>query len=179
MTRFLAPTPPPSVIPVETLKLNHLSHPSLSQIIIRARQGHLVQEFRTSNAVLTPKLVDEIHSAWKDYIRSEVNKGLAENERIIEGDEEGAWKSLSQRIQDVSWKQECLKRHEKFDMVCSAAVRENFTPRSFTLLAHLTQIPPHSSGKRSQRSMKLAQPSSPGTPRTQTRLIGLSMSRVE
>ena len=101
---------------------------SLSQIIIRARQGHLVQEFRTSNSTLTPQLVDEIYSAWKDYTRSEVNKGLPENEKIIEGDEEGAWKTLSQKIQDVSWKQECLKRHEKFDMAFSAAVHEKISP---------------------------------------------------
>ena len=73
--------------------------------------------------------MDEIHSAWKDYIRSEVNKGLPENEKIIEGNEEGAWELLSQKVQDVPWKQECLKRHEKFDMVFSAAVSENFSPR--------------------------------------------------
>jgi cysteinyl-tRNA synthetase len=83
-----------------------------------------VQEFRTSNSVLTARLVDEIHSAWKEYIRSEVNKGLPENEKIVEGGEEDAWKTLSQKIQqDLSWKQECLKRYEKFDMACSAAVR--------------------------------------------------------
>ena len=72
--------------------------------------------------------MDEIYSAWKDYIRSEVNKGLPESEKIVEGDEEGAWKTLSQKIQDVSWKQECLKRYEKFDMVFSAAVHEKFSP---------------------------------------------------
>lgn len=104
-----------------TPKLNHLS-PSLSQIIIRARQGHLVQEFRTSNSVLTPRLADEIHSAWKEYVRSEVSKGLPENEKIVEGEEEDAWKTLSQKIQDGLWKQECLKRYEKFDMAFSAAV---------------------------------------------------------
>jgi len=81
-----------------------------------------VQEFRTSNPVLTSRLVDEIHSAWKEYIRSDVNKGLPENEKIVEGKEEAAWRALSQKIQDLSWKQECLKRYEKFDMAFSAAV---------------------------------------------------------
>ncbi|KAF9653973.1 hypothetical protein BDM02DRAFT_3107158 [Thelephora ganbajun] len=93
------------------------------KIIIRARQGHLVQKFRASNSVLTPRLVDEIHSAWKDYIRSVVNKGLPESEKIVEGEEEDAWKVLSQKVQDVSWKQECLKRYEKFDMAFSEARR--------------------------------------------------------
>lgn len=99
---------------------------SLSQIIIRARQGHLVQEFRANNSVLTPRLADEIHSAWKDYIRSEVNKGLPESEKIVEGNEDDTWKALSVKIQNNSWKQECLKRYEKFDMAFSAAVREKF-----------------------------------------------------
>lgn len=83
-----------------------------------------MQEFRANNSVLTSPLVDEIHSAWREYVRSEVNKGLAENEKIIKGKEEDAWKTLSQKTQDVSWKQECLKRYEKFDMAFSAAVHE-------------------------------------------------------
>ena len=84
--------------------------------------------------------MDEIHSAWKDYIRSEVNKGLPENEKIVEDSEEDGWKTLSQKIQDVSWKQECLKRHEKFDMVFSAAVHEKFSASLTYEMAHLTQI---------------------------------------
>ena len=66
----------------------------------------------------------EIHSAWKDYIRLEVNKGLPGSETIVVGQEEDAWKALSQKIQDNSWKHECLKRYEKFDMAFSAAVRD-------------------------------------------------------
>lgn len=126
----------------------------LSQIIIRARQGHLVQEFRTSNSVLTPQLVDEIHSAWKEYIRSEVNKGLLESEKIVEGKEEDAWKTLSQKIQDASWKQECLKRYEKFDMAFSAAVHEKKFSWLIYTTTPLTQIVPFS-GKRSRRLRKL------------------------
>ena len=76
--------------------------------------------------------MDEIYSAWKDYIRSEVTKGLPEGEKIVEGKEEDAWKALSQKIQDVSWKQECLKRYEKFDMASSVAVHEKLSPRWFT-----------------------------------------------
>jgi cysteinyl-tRNA synthetase len=83
-----------------------------------------VQEFRANNSALTPGLVGEIYSAWKDYIRLEVNNGLPRSETIIVGQEEDAWKVLSQKVQDSSWKQECLKRYEKFDMAFSAAVRE-------------------------------------------------------
>jgi hypothetical protein len=147
-----------------------------SQIIIRARQGHLVQEFRANNSVLTPRLTEEIYSAWKDYIRSEVNKGLLGGEKIVEGEEEDAWKVLSQKVQDSAWKQECLKRYEKFDMAFSAAVHENFRPvnqRNHPLTQILT-----SSEKRSRQSKKLVGSWSLGKPRTQTRRIGLSMSPV-
>lgn len=68
----------------------------------------------------------EVHTAWKDYIRLEVNKGLLESEKIIEGQEEEIWKALSEKIQSSSWKQECLKRYEKFDMAFTAAVRKKF-----------------------------------------------------
>lgn len=67
--------------------------------------------------------MDEVYSAWRDYIRLEVNKGLLESEKISEGQEKEAWKVLAQKVQDNSWKQECLKRYEKFDMAFSAAVR--------------------------------------------------------
>jgi len=72
--------------------------------------------------------VDEVYSAWKDYIRLEVNKGLLESDKIFEGQEKDAWNLLSRKIQDNSWKQECLKRYEKFDMAFSAAVREKNSP---------------------------------------------------
>ena len=121
--------------------------------------------------------MDEIHSAWKEYIRSEVNKGLPENEKIVEGKEEDAWKTLSQKIQDLSWKQECLKRYEKFDMTLSAAVYE----KKFSLIyatTPLTQILTFR-GKRSLQSRKPVDFWSLETLRTQTRRIGLSMSPVE
>ncbi|KAF9793211.1 tRNA synthetases class I (C) catalytic domain-containing protein [Thelephora terrestris] len=91
------------------------------KIIIRARQGHLVQEFRANNSVLTPRLTDDIHSAWKDYIRLEVNKGLPESDKIVEGQEKRAWEVISKKVQDSTWRQECLRRYEKFDMAFSAA----------------------------------------------------------
>ena len=77
--------------------------------------------------MLTPRLTDEVHSAWKDYIRLEVNKGLLESEKIVEGQEEETWKVLTQKIQDDLWKQGCLKRYEQFDMAFSAGVREKKT----------------------------------------------------
>ena len=110
-------------------------------------------------------------------MRSEVNKGLPENEKIVEGKEEDAWKTLSQKIQDLSWKQECLKRYEKFDMAFSAAVYEKF----FSLIyatTPLTQILTFR-GKLSLQSRKPVGFWSLETLQTQTRRIGLSMSLVE
>jgi cysteinyl-tRNA synthetase len=92
------------------------------QIIQRARQQHLVQEFRKKTTFLTQRLVDDVHSAWAVYVRY-LNKGLSPNEQIEEGKENEAWPLLVERVRDASWKQECLKRHEKFDMQFTEAVR--------------------------------------------------------
>jgi cysteinyl-tRNA synthetase len=64
-----------------------------------------------------------VSEAWTDYARSRVNKGLPGNEKISEGAEEASWSKLSELLQDQEWKQECLKRDEKFDMNFTAAVR--------------------------------------------------------
>lgn len=92
------------------------------QIIQRARQQHLVQEFRNKTSALTPKLLDDVQSAWSIYVRS-LNKGLSPNEQIEEGKENETWPLLVERVKDTNWKQECSKRHEKFDMQFTEAVR--------------------------------------------------------
>lgn len=105
------------------------------QIILRARQQHLVQEFRTKTTELTSKLIDDIHAAWKVYLRSEVNKGLLPSDQIQEGQEDQSWTALVERVKDGAWKQECLKRNEKFDMNLTAAV--STMCRIFCFFLHL------------------------------------------
>jgi cysteinyl-tRNA synthetase len=50
---------------------------------------------------------------------------VAENDRAIEGNEEAAWSRISELYSNPQWKQECLKRDEKFDMYYSSAVSPN------------------------------------------------------
>lgn len=55
-------------------------------------------------------------------MRTRVNKGVSENDRATEGNEETAWSRISELYSNPEWKQECLKRDEKFDMYYSSAV---------------------------------------------------------
>lgn len=94
-----------------------------TQIIIRARQNHLIEKFRSDSTSLTAELLATVSKAWADFVRGRVNKGLPDNEKLSEGTEETSWTRLSEYVQNSEWKQECLKRDEKFDMHFSAAVR--------------------------------------------------------
>ena len=67
-------------------------------------------------------LVETVTRAWKDYVQSKVSKGLPESSRPAAGKEADVWPDLSSRVQDREWKQECLKRDEKFDMHMKALV---------------------------------------------------------
>ena len=93
-----------------------------AQIILRARQNHLVERFRARQSALTPELLDFVYSSWTSFVQSKVAKALPETEKPAAGSEADAWSGLSARFQDKAWKQECLKRDEKFDMQFSAAV---------------------------------------------------------
>ena len=92
------------------------------QIILRARQNHLVERFKEQQKSLTPELLDVVLSSWRSYVQSKVSKGLLQAERPAEGTELEAWPQLVSRYQDKTWKQECLQRDEKFDMQFTAAV---------------------------------------------------------
>ncbi|KAK7692221.1 hypothetical protein QCA50_003845 [Cerrena zonata] len=91
------------------------------KIILRARQNHLVDNFRAKQTALTPELVELVSSAWVEYVRSKVSKGLLETDRLASGQERSAWASFTTRFQDKAWKQECLKRDEKFEMHFNAS----------------------------------------------------------
>lgn len=95
----------------------------MTQIILRARQNHLVERFREQQKALTPELLDVVLNSWLRYVQSKVSKGLPDGERPTPGTEQDAWPNLVSRFQDKAWKQDCLKRDEKFEMHFTAAVR--------------------------------------------------------
>lgn len=102
------------------------SLPTHDQIISRARQNHLIENFRSESNALTPELVDTVFEAWTIHVRDKVNKGLPSDQKVVEGSEEASWPKLSVLIQNAEWKQECLKRDEKFDMHFTAAVSHHY-----------------------------------------------------
>lgn len=90
---------------------------------MRARQNHLFEKFRNNTKFLTSELINHILSAWNFHVRVKIGRALSESDRPRDGEEESAWLRLTERVQDKTWKQECLKRDEKFDMHFSSAVR--------------------------------------------------------
>ena len=93
------------------------------KIILRARQNHLVEKYRSENPFLSSDILAYIQAAWRTYVRLRVAKGLPENEKPREGHEEEKWSSLEELVKNKEWKQDCLRRDEKFDMHFSSAVR--------------------------------------------------------
>jgi len=72
---------------------------------------------------LTTALLTNLRDAWKAYVQTRVRKGLPENEKVPEGSEDTVWLRISELYQKPEWRQECLKRDEKFDLYYSSAVR--------------------------------------------------------
>ncbi|KAH7909293.1 tRNA synthetases class I (C) catalytic domain-containing protein [Hygrophoropsis aurantiaca] len=93
------------------------------KIILRARQNHLFNHFRSETSSLSTELLDQVRDAWKIYVHQEVSKGLPHEQRPSSEEYDTAWPRLSQLFQDKAWKSECLKRDEKFEMRFSAANR--------------------------------------------------------
>ncbi|TFK44293.1 tRNA synthetases class I (C) catalytic domain-containing protein [Crucibulum laeve] len=93
------------------------------KIIERARQNHILDTFRADTTSLTDELISRVYEAWRTFILKRVSKGLPENERPAQGQEDKVWPRLCELVQNQEWKQECLKKDEKFDMYFSAARR--------------------------------------------------------
>ncbi|KAI0690429.1 cysteinyl-tRNA synthetase [Cytidiella melzeri] len=93
------------------------------KIILRARQTHLVEQFKSSQTALTPELVSIVMDSWTTYVRSKVSKGFLDQDRPAHGAEWDSWPGLQEQFvqADKAWKQECLRRDEKFEMHFSAA----------------------------------------------------------
>ncbi|KAA1471808.1 hypothetical protein DENSPDRAFT_837899 [Dentipellis sp. KUC8613] len=93
------------------------------KIILRARQNHLVQKFRSETQALSPELIAQVVDSWTSYVRSKLSKGLLPADVPASGTEWQSWSNLTKKAQDKAWKAECLTRDEKFDMHLSAASR--------------------------------------------------------
>jgi cysteinyl-tRNA synthetase len=103
-------------------------HHRPTQIIKRARQNHLLEKFREETKGVSPELITQVHAAWRNHVREQLRKGLPVADAPKEGDEDSAWPRLAELIQNKDWKQECLRRDEKFDMNFSSAVCPTISP---------------------------------------------------
>ena len=96
---------------------------TVNQIIERARQDHLFNTFRSQTNTLTPILLSQVRDAWKTYVRDRVGKGVPENLKPTEGNEDEFWTRISKLYKNNEWRQESLKREGKFDLYFTSAVR--------------------------------------------------------
>ncbi|KDQ55793.1 hypothetical protein JAAARDRAFT_37217 [Jaapia argillacea MUCL 33604] len=95
------------------------------KIILRARQNHLFEKFRSETTSLTPALISEVHEAWANFVQSRVSKGVPENLKSVVGKEDEFWADLVIRVADKDWKLEALRREEKFEMYYTTADRSH------------------------------------------------------
>ncbi|KAJ6561983.1 tRNA synthetases class I (C) catalytic domain-containing protein [Mycena capillaripes] len=91
------------------------------KIIERARQQHFLENFREETKGISSELIAEVEAAWRFHMREKLGKGFKEGNPPGEGDEEKNWPRLVELMQDADWKQECLRKDEKFDMHFTSA----------------------------------------------------------
>ncbi|KAI0026764.1 tRNA synthetases class I (C) catalytic domain-containing protein [Vararia minispora EC-137] len=93
------------------------------KIILRARQTHLLERFRADTKTLSPELLADVRDAWTTHVRARVRKGLVEADAPADGAEWDAWPALEAKFKDRAWRQDALRRDEKFEMHFNAAAR--------------------------------------------------------
>ena len=115
----------------------HLRFPDVEKIILRARQQHLFDNFRTQTTSLTPDLLAKVQAAWQSHVLDKVSKGLPDKIKPTVEALHTLWPQIEALRDDRVQKAECLKRDEKFEMNLGAAVG------SFPLYAnnHFDHVP--------------------------------------
>lgn len=97
------------------------------KIIVRARQSHLLSQFRTQEEQkgLSKSLVDLVRTSWSTYFKKTLKK-LAPKpppEEPAEPEDEAAWEEISRREQqDIKWVQASSEAEPKFRMWFNALV---------------------------------------------------------
>ncbi|KAJ7346841.1 tRNA synthetases class I (C) catalytic domain-containing protein [Mycena albidolilacea] len=100
------------------------------KIIKRARQNHLLDKFTGETKEVSAELITQVHIAWRKHVREQLRKGLLEGDVPKEGNEDDAWYHLVELAQNNDWRQQCIRRDEKFDMHFSSA-SQTFTALEF------------------------------------------------
>jgi cysteinyl-tRNA synthetase len=109
----------PQIVSSPSVNLPTLTFP---KIIENSRQNYLFNKFSRENSDLSDQLIAQVRTAWNFYLRTRLARGLSEDEKIIEGQEDCAWEQIVERFKVEEWRLECLNRDVKFDMHFKAAV---------------------------------------------------------
>ncbi|KAJ7929753.1 cysteine-tRNA ligase isoform b variant [Mycena leptocephala] len=91
------------------------------KIIKRAWQNHLLDKFREETKGVSHELIDRVHAAWRIHVREQLAKGLPAGDIPTEGNEDNSWARIAELMENKNWRQECLRRDEKFEMQFSSA----------------------------------------------------------
>jgi cysteinyl-tRNA synthetase len=94
------------------------------QIIIRAREQHLLAAYRESHPELSEALKNDTKQAWDAYFQSKLLKCLAEADKPKEGEDSiTAFQRLLKRdAEDEVWRKEARSKEEKFGLVLGSLV---------------------------------------------------------
>jgi cysteinyl-tRNA synthetase len=86
------------------------------EIIQRLWENHILKLLCEQIEGLTLQLMDKVEDMWRIYPVKILARNLLESDRPTEGTETESWALLLERVKDATWKAECMKREEKFDM---------------------------------------------------------------
>ena len=92
------------------------------EIIQRSRENHVLKLFRKQTRSLTEQLIHEVEDAWRIFFVDIFSKSLSETDRPTKGTEAETWVRVLEYVKDSTWRSECMKREEKFDMQFKALV---------------------------------------------------------
>jgi cysteinyl-tRNA synthetase len=96
------------------------------QIIVRAREQHLLKAFRDANPTLSESLKGDIKTAFSAYLSSKLLKVLKETDAPQQGETELATldKLLKKDQSDAAWSKEMREKEEKFGLILGSLVSQ-------------------------------------------------------
>lgn len=96
------------------------------QIIVRAREQHLLKAFRDANPTLSETLKGNIKNAFSAYLSSKLLKVLKETDAPQPGETELATldRLLKKDQSDAAWAKEMREKEEKFGLILGSLVSQ-------------------------------------------------------
>ncbi|CAO1626553.1 unnamed protein product [Sympodiomycopsis kandeliae] len=130
------------------------------KIILRARQNHLVDTFRSQHPVITSPLVHQVRESWAAFFKKTIKKFAPpppSGESIDEIPDEAAWEEISRLNSQETWRSQTTQSEPKFSMWFTALdkSRQAIIAATMTVAANGTSDPSSSSSPPTQSSQEL------------------------